>query len=1447
MLRRIGLILVGALALVVLAIAGVFALAQAGAGKRVIADQLGRFLSGPDTTVRVHGLEGLVPFDFRLQRVSIADAEGPWLELDDAAIAWSPAALLRGRLEIDEIAARRLALLRLPRSEETEETGPLPELPRAIPPVVIRELRIDELELGQAVLGERAVFMLLGKLTTGGQGQAVNLTVDLDRIDDDTAHASLVSRLDLAKRKLAVNVTASETGGLLAAVTGLPDAGDFTLELAGDGSLDDWRGKLEVQGQGVARAQAQIALAVGDPIRVQLDSVLETAPGLIPTPADQLIGDRVTLALTIEKTDSGQLVVDRLQAAGALVDLAGSGHLDFATEQVVGQARLAISELAPLAAVLETPLAGSLSLAADVDGSLSQPKGQLTVEARDVEAAGLRAAQVQTKVDVEALENLVATDARVQVTAEGRAQGLVLPPEVPLPAQDVTWQMALTAPVDGTGAVAVDHLSVTADHAELTATGTVDATTLGGNARITLAIDSLRPFAEPYGQPFDGAAEVDADVALGADLELIGIDLHGRFRDLDGLPAGAAELLGAAPTLEANAILVPDDSVEITQLRVAGAAATLDGKLELGLPEQTLDGTLNLALPRLAVLAPVAGTELDGELKVQADLGGSLTSPSLRLDAQSPGLLVAGEHLDALALTASVQGPTDDLDGNLRLAVMARGLEAELATKAMLKPPALQLTDLTLTAPRTRIEGDLAIDLERALVDGQLTGRVQQLGAFAALLPVRLRGQAEIEARLAAENGAQTVALSARGSELNSDFGRLRRLDLQANVADALGTPQITADLTVNGFDQGEVGLTQGKITVEGTLAALNVTSSVTGQARFIPFTLDGRAGVSVGDQIQVRVEEFAGRVAEEPVNLAAPATITVANDRQSLEGLNLRLGGARLVGDFALGPREVAADMALDPLPLAMLGRFGGAPDLSGQLTARLSLQGPADNPSGSLEARATGVTMSAPTVAALPPAELTVTGTLQARRLRLDALGRGVTEQPIRLNAELPLVVNLASGVFEMPGEGQITGRLDADVRLALLADVLDLDDQRLEGPLVANLTISGTVAQPDLNGSVRIDQALYENGTTGTVLRDLTLRVRATRQTIVVERLSATDGGSGRLTGEGSIRIDPAAAYRVDLRVRLDRARLLARDDVTATASGDLTLDGTVAAPTLGGQITVNRAEISIPERIGPSVAVISVEEVGGNVAATAEASGDGAGPGFDLGLNVTVSLPGQVFVRGRGLDSEWEGRLRVEGTVAEPRVTGNLQVRRGGFELLGQRFDLRSGTIEFAGETPPNPMIDVQAVTTADDITAVVRVEGDATAPEFKLDSEPSMPEDEIVSRLLFNRAAGGLGPGDAIKLAAAVNTLRGGGLGVLGQARQALGLDTLGVSGEGIEDGRVRAGKYLNDRVYVEVGKGAADDSEDVRVEVEILPNLTLDADTDANAQSGIGLKWRFDY
>jgi translocation and assembly module TamB len=1252
------------------------------------------------------------------------------------------------------------------------------------------------------------------------------------------------ARLDLPERTLALNFHAAENGGLLAGLTGRAAARAFAIELGGAGPLADWRGDLHLKADGLASADAQIALALDGAPRVHLAATLDPAPGLLPAPAARLLGERVQLALTAVRAGPQQLAIEELRATAAQATLTGSGRIDLAGERVSARADLEVGELAPLGELVATPLAGSLELSADVDGPLLQPKGRLAVAMTDLAAGKMGAREVRTTFDLAALQRLSEPGARVQVALEGRAEGLRLPPEVPLPPQDVVWQGRLSAPVDGGGTVTVERLTMTADHLTATTQGTLDAATLAGEAQLALTVDALAPFAARYGQPVEGTAELQANLAVGAGAEVISIDLYGGAHELRGLPAGLAELLGPVLTLEANAVVVPDDSVELTHLRVEGAAATLDGRLDLGLPAQTLDGALSVDLANLAPLSPLLGLALDGPLSAQAQLGGTILRPAIELAAQSPGLLIAGEQLDTLTLAASVEGTPEAADGEFRLAATAREVAAELAAAVELRRPRLRLSDVRLNAPRTRAGGNLSVDLDRRLVEGELTGRVEQLRELAALLPAPLAGALEFEARASAKDGAQGIDVTARTRDLAGAFGRLGQLELRGGVADALNAPRVHADLTLNGFDRGEVAVSEGSIRAEGTPQALNVRMAAAGQAQ-VPFDFEARAGVALGDRTQVRIEQLNGRLADQPLRLVSPATLSVARGSIAISDLNLRLGEARVAGAFDLRPQQVAAEATLEQLPLALLGRFG-APEVSGRLGGRLSLRGAADNPSGSLRLEATDVALPALASADMPPARLALSGELAGRRLRLELRGEGVSEQPIRAQAELPLVIDLAAGAFEVPADGQVAGSLAGELSLARLADIAGLDDQRLEGPLIADLRVGGTVARPAIEGTVRVEGALYENGTTGTVLRDLSLLVEADRQTLAIRRFSATDGGAGRLNGEGTIGLDRAAGYPLDVRVQFERARLVARDDATATLSGRVALAGNVAAPKLKGEISVDRADVSIPERLGPRVAVLPVEEVGMRRDARQTAGTASTRSEFALGLDLTVAMASQGFVRGRGLDSEWQGRVRVEGTTDQPRATGTLDLRRGTFTLLGRRFDLRRGVITFTGASPPRPMLDIEAVARSRDITAVIRITGDANAPVVALDSEPPLPQDEILARVLFNRSANQLGPGDAVELAAAINTLRGGPE-VLGRARQALGVDTLGVSGQGLADGRVTAGKYLNDRVFVEVGKGAAADSENVRLEVELLPNLSLDARANTQAQSGVGLRWRFDY
>ena len=149
---------------------------------------------------------------------------------------------------------------------------------------------------------------------------------------------------------------------------------------------------------------------------------------------------------------------------------------------------------------------------------------------------------------------------------------------------------------------------------------------------------------------------------------------------------------------------------------------------------------------------------------------------------------------------------------------------------------------------------------------------------------------------------------------------------------------------------------------------------------------------------------------------------------------------------------------------------------------------------------------------------------------------------------------------------------------------------------------------------------------------------------------------------------------------------------------------------------------------------------------------------------------------------------------------------------------------------------------------DDFKAIIKVNGPADDPQLLLSSEPVLPEDEVLARLLFNRELSQIGPVEAGKLALALNRLRGGGgFDAFGEIRNILNIDTLDVVSDEEGESRVRAGKYLNDDVYVEVEQGTGDETGRARVEIELLPNLSLEADTSEDSNSGVGLKWKFNY
>ena len=191
-------------------------------------------------------------------------------------------------------------------------------------------------------------------------------------------------------------------------------------------------------------------------------------------------------------------------------------------------------------------------------------------------------------------------------------------------------------------------------------------------------------------------------------------------------------------------------------------------------------------------------------------------------------------------------------------------------------------------------------------------------------------------------------------------------------------------------------------------------------------------------------------------------------------------------------------------------------------------------------------------------------------------------------------------------------------------------------------------------------------------------------------------------------------------------------------------------------------------------------------------------------FQPGLNVLTGETGagkSILLDSLGFVLGWRGRAELV---------------RGDFDFAGKNFRLDNGTIRFAGEVPANPTLDVSASASIDGLDALIKVTGRGQSPQISFSSNPQLPQEELLSRLLFGSSITELSAPEALQLAAAVASLQSDGSGSLdpiNAVRKAAGLDRLRFLSADEANGQgtaIAAGKYITRNTYVEIitdGKG----------------------------------------
>ncbi|WP_247870514.1 hypothetical protein, partial [Azospirillum sp. TSO5] len=1070
-------------------------------------------VESPDMHLKLGAIDGSIPTDFTIATVTLADSQGVWLTIDRLHVVMSPSALFMRSARIDALEAASVVVTRAPVSTQPATPSDpnaslLPSLPVDID---LKKLVVERLELAPALLGEQVVLRIAGSVLLEHGGGALNANLSVARIDDKPGQADLVAAFDPGKNTLNLSVNASEpAGGVMARALSMPGLPPVDLALKGDGTLDDWTGKLTA------------------------------TAGEAAAPTGTLNADA-----TIKKAPEGHLLT--LAAGGNFAPLIAGLAGDTVTPLIGPSPTLNATVLrAPSGAITLRPLALTVAAAnATVNGDIGADYNSLnlrwTVQAgpdstlHPLVPLSWREGVVEGSAEGALSALNVAVNATLRdLAADDPALSRLTGPETTLAAK---------ARIDtGSGGIGLETLTLNAAAARAEAKGTIGGWGQTADLTLSASADDLAPLSGLAGRPLAGTVALSGPVKRVADGTLTA-DLTGTIDRLStGTPADA--VLGDKATLALAARMEPDGAMRLTDLTVDGRNGKLTGTAALA--DNKVDARTTLTVAKLEPLGTALGTPMEGAATLEATARGPLDAIQAQATLNARNLVVQGRRLGATEVKATAAGLPATPNGTVSARTNLDKTPLSLDGRYALREQTLRLDGLTIANGTNRITGEAQVALDTLLATGRLEGKLPNLNGLSELAGMPLGGGASFTLALDGKGGKQAANLTADASNLRVEGqgGPLltaRKLTAKADVADALGTPTGKARVEMTDGNAAGNELRSVTASVDGSLAKASFQANANGTGAQ-PVALDLAGGLAMdGGVTRIRLDRLQARYAGEDLRMTAPATILLADRRYEVKELRLSSGNARLAADLGLNGERLSGELTIDRLPLALAKLASPTLALDGVANARASLGGTLRNPRADATLRISGLKAQQTTQAGLPGIDATADIQWRDRRLTLASrVAMPKNAGTLTANAALPLVMDPDSYAVSVPPKGALEAAVDGTVDMSLANDLLAASGDRARGSLRLDVRAGGTVDKPSLGGSVVLTNGRYENRASGAVITNIEARLVGDGDVFTIQSFRGRTRNGGTITANGVIRPGAAADQQLDIRLQADNAR-------------------------------------------------------------------------------------------------------------------------------------------------------------------------------------------------------------------------------------------------------------------------------------------------------------------
>lgn len=1354
-------------------------------GARFAAEQVAGLVSKPGQIVTLGEPSGLLTGALRLKEITVADEKGPYLTLSDLSVDWSPLALLGGTFRAQSIRASQILLSRKPVQQRApaDDTQAAPfRLPVALD---IAQLSLPDITVSEAVTG-KAVSLAL---EASGKADQAQMIVTLDAHRRDRPEAGIKADIGFVPddNRLTLSLTLDEPkDGLLVGLLDLPGRPALHVQADGEGPLSKWSGTFsaDLDGARTFTAKASHDALPDDGRRIVLSGD-GNAENLMPPLLRPLFAGQTRFDVDAAIRSTGRVEIAKGQLSSAALTADISGTFD-ATGTNDLSARIS-GVTGPVNVMLPAGDKTAALLLEAVTLSLKGPAhaAALAVDARAVDATypGYALKGI----------TLAARASAFDLSARSGPVDLALSFEEGHFA-DETLQRLLPGPVDLKLPLLIAPEAIRLEKA------TLESARLGGT------------FNAAYDVAEKSAA---ADVSLFALPDILPPALAGKAKDKIAFAAS----LGYGP----------DGALALSNLALQSDLVTLSGSANLtkGDVAASITGTL----PALSALLADARGKADFALEAH----GPLAAPAFKAELNAVKAVLSGRSLETLALRAEGTANPNAPDVKLAATGSLGGQTIDIHADVRSEKGVIALPALKAEIGSNRIEGALTLS-PAFLPSGDLRFSLPDIGLIAALAGEKAAGDLSGDAHFATENGVSSARIKAGGKGMSRQDLKITKPSVALEIADLKA---LSASGTIGAAEivSGANRLTALALRFDRVDAAtrFDLKAGYDGKPLVVKGTVSEKAGA-----LQIALNEFSAAPKGIALSLAKPTLIEINKGVTTLSALMIRAGkGSVSVSGTAGQALRLVAE--LKALPLALANSLSPGLGAEGTLSGTVSVSGAASSPEIGYRLALDNAAVAASRGAGLKPLALKADGKLAGGTVSVNASAANADGLQVK-----------GAGTVGLAGAKALNLAVTGSLPFKALSPVLSAQGLDMSGTASLNMKVAGNTAAPVITGQIRSSDAKLTDVRRNLALRNLQIAVDLDHSRARISTLSGTLSTGGTVGVSGTVGILPGSGFPADLTVTLDKAAYVDGKVVSTIANGTVTLSGPLTGGAkLAGKVTLGRSAITVPQKLPASLAKINVQHRNESAAVANQnkvvMERQGAGKTSSssaIGLDLIVSAP-RIFVQGRGIDAELGGDLTLRGTASDPVVSGGFKMVRGRMTILSRRLDFTSGTISFGGDFTPT--LDMKATTASDSTTIIVSVEGSANDPAISFSSSPSLPQDEVLAQLIFRQSMSRLSVLQIAQLADAAAQLAGGRSTALLQGLQSnLGVDDLDVTSDETGQAKVKAGKYLNDRTYIQVEQGSNSGSK-ASINLDVGRGIKLKGEAGSDGAGAAGIYYEKEY